>query len=58
MAFEVDCGASTVLEESWVTRTARFLVPGDGRMGGKFKISISWTAGRASQSHIQFNIGA
>jgi len=29
MAFEADCGSSTVLEEINVTRTVRFLFPGE-----------------------------
>ncbi len=31
MAFEADCGVSTVLEENRVTSTAGFLVPGEWR---------------------------
>ena len=31
MAFEADCGLSTVLEALCVTSTARFLVPGERR---------------------------
>ena len=34
MAFEADCGVSTVLEEIRVTSTARFLVPGECRATG------------------------
>jgi len=29
MAFEADCGSSTVLKTFSVTKTARFLVPGE-----------------------------
>ena len=32
MAFEADCGSSTVLEDIRVARTAGFLVPGEGKV--------------------------
>ncbi len=42
MAFEADCGVSTVLEEFRVASTAGFLVPGDCRTAGYLRPAHFW----------------
>ncbi len=47
MAFETDCGVSTVLEENRVTSTAGFLVPGEFRTPGHLAPTVG------SQENVQ-----
>ena len=39
MAFEADCGVSTVLEALCVASTARFLVPGKRRAADRLRVA-------------------